>query len=282
MKKITVIIISIIIFILSGNILGKEVCYQYSIKMIKNGEYKKAMFFLDEFNDFFGYDSLFNMNLIYIDKPKRFYRNSKYLFLYAEAKDDMEMEFPSSAWYYIKDIYDNYDGELCDEIKVDKEEIKTAYDEYVEEAVEYYKSKPDFKNEYPYYAMYEGLIDCTILGPSDKHVTEGKITTYYWYGNPYVEIECADGYVNKVTPYSMSREGQRAIAQKEEEERQKRIEEQKKNTKTYSYSGNNDWINDDGYGVNEYDDPEEFYYDWYDEFEDYDDAEDYYYEYKDR
>lgn len=285
-NKIIAIILSIIIFIPCGIALSKEACYQYSIHLIKNGEYKKAERFLYKFNDFYGYDSLFDY--LYIDsgpyKPKNFYRNSKYLYLYSYAKYYYETDSFDNAYDYIMQIYDNYDGEFSSEIKSDKEVFKKAYKKYIDKKVEYYKSQPDFKFSYPYYAMYEGLINSTILGASDEHITKGNITTYYWYdnyGNTKATIICANGRVNKIIPYSMSKEGQATIKHNEEEYLKKRTKEQEMERIRKSYSNYDyNWSLDDPYEINTYDDPEDFYDDWYDDFDDYDDAEDYYYDHK--
>lgn len=150
--------------------------------------------------------------------------------------------------------------------------VELEYDEYLEqERIEEQKAyEQKITSGVPFVGMSEHDIDRTSLGkPSsdirhNKECINGKQYTanlYDFYnGSDKVFIaRCVQGKVTDVWDY--------------------RDDPIPQSSKTYT--SNNTKKESDPYDASDYSDPEDFYYDYYDDFWDYEEAEDYWYEYAD-
>ena len=133
------------------------------------------------------------------------------------------------------------------------------------------------KTKIPYEGMSEEYIDCTMMGKhhayENKVIGEGMrwettVQKYYWKnvdGDTILYVDCEDGVVKDVIKYGIGYFW---------------TEDDKPN-----FNGKNPYTSS-GYkskkkaeeDVNDYYDPEDFYYDNYDDFWEYEEAEEYYYE----
>lgn len=123
-----------------------------------------------------------------------------------------------------------------------------------EQNKQYKKALAKAQQSIAYVGMSERFINQTKLGPYHDKLTRhpwksSPITYYhfYWYSE-YVTVTCEGGVVTKVVMNSQSSSGSRKHSS-------------------------------DPYNAKGYDDPEDFYEDYYDEFDGFEDAEDYYDQY---
>ena len=158
--------------------------------------------------------------------------------------------------------------QYAEEMKRVKEDTEVQYEKYMAQKEKEEEEKMRKKDE-PYKGMKEKYINITLLGRAKEKRTEhywrdtpGKRTQdiqyrYMWYnsnGTKKFMAVCRNGRVSSVVEFVPSTAS-------------------RKN----SYSGNTSRNNTrkDMYDVQDYDDPEDFYYDHADEFDDIQDAEDY-------
>ena len=270
--------------------------YNYAITLIQNGSYEGALTELEKANpdvidrDDFEWDVRRNT-------LGECYKNTIYLYSYALA----QLEYNSETQYmtvvhdYLDLIPADYSGELSKEIETFKENFKPQYDEYLAEKerkaeaarIEQQKRDQEYiaglKNKIPYEGMSEKYINLTAAGNAGKHSSEYvkgwgsnpgyNYDKYLWYANNSNDIvlivECKDGKVTDVIKYFewvyWTSDGM------------PKFWATKPKTTTKSSSKKKS----DPYDVYDYRDPEDFYYDNYDDFWDYEDAEDYFNEHHD-
>lgn len=167
-----------------------------------------------------------------------------------EAKDwkGTVSRMPSSDFEYLPEEYTHrINWNRAYALKISNNHIRAEQEKQYKEALE------KAQNSLAYVGMSERFINQTKLGPyHDKKTTypwKSRPITYYhfyWYSE-YVTVYCEGGVVTKVvmnSQYSPSR---------------------KQSSDPYNAGG--------------YDDPEDFYEDYYDEFDGFEDAEDYYDQY---
>lgn len=304
MKRNTVYIIVVLLLvcaIISGGMyLNKKLidnAYNYAITLIQNGFYEGA---LDEFEKA-------NPNLldrkdfkedIKYQKLNNAYKNTVPLYAYtlAQLEYNDENRYIQTVNDYLELIPADYSGELCEEIKTFKGNFKPQYDEFLaeerrkaEEAkIEQQKQEQEYiaglKNKIPYEGMSEKYINLTSAGYAGKHDSEYvkgwgsdpgyNSDKYYWYANNGKDIvlivKCKDRKVTDVTKYFewvyWTSDGMPNFGATKPKTTTKSSSSKKK---------------EDPYDVYDYSDPEDFYYDNYDDFWDCEDAEDYFNEHHD-
>ena len=199
------------------------------------------------------------------------YEDAEYIIRYAkfckavQNKEGIE-ELHKLIWNFPKE--DKYSGKYAEEMKSAKEDTEVQYEKYMAQKEKEEEEKMRKKDE-PYKGMKEKYINITLLGRAKEKRTEhywrdtpGKRKQdiqyrYMWYnsnGTKKFMAFCRNGRVSSVVEFVPSTAS-------------------RKN----SYSGNTSRNNTrkDMYDVQDYDDPEDFYYDHADEFDDIQDAEDY-------
>ena len=292
---IVLVLLVIVAMIFGGIYLNKKSidnAYNYAITLIQNGSYEGALTELEKANpdvidrDDFEWDVRRNT-------LGECYKNTVYLYSYALA----QLEYNSETQYmtvvhdYLDLIPTDYSGELSEEIKSFKENFKPQYDEYLSEKerkaevarIEQQKRDQEYiaglKNKIPYEGMSEKYINLTAAGNAGKHNSEYvkgwgsnpgyNSDKYYWYANNSNDIvlivECKDGKVTDVIKYFQwvywTSDGMPNFGATKPKTTTKKSTTKKKS---------------DPYDVYDYSDPEDFYYDNYDDFWDYEDAEDYF------
>lgn len=293
-KVITVIVLSVICGFVFGGIYlyNKSVDEEYknTITLIENGSYEKALAEFENANPDVLERDEFRWDFKYGDLGKC-YKNTVYLYAYALAQFEYNSEkrHMTSVNDYLELIPADYDGELSEEIKTFKGNFKPQHDEYLaEKEREAKKQEQEYiaslKNKIPFEGMREEYINSTAVGKAYKH--EGKyvkgrgskpgyaLDKYYWRSDNNKDtvlfVECRDGKVTEVTKYYESTYWTPDGMPKFWATRPVRTT--KKNSSTPK---------EDPYNVNDYNDPEDFYDDNYDDFWDYEEAEDYYNSYHD-
>ena len=156
-----------------------------------------------------------------------------------------------------------------------KDKIEREFDEYLEEQrlEERRAYLKKVSSGVPFVGMYESDINSTILGKASSEIRHnyecinGKqyLANLYDFYNDSGKIfsaRCVQGKVTEVWDY--------------------RDNPAWKESKSYSSSGSNnsdDKEKEDPYGASDCSHPDDFYYDYYDDFYDYEEAEEYWYEY---
>lgn len=164
---------------------------------------------------------------------------------------DLTLDFP-----YI----DMYEGRYAKEMQTAKANIRAKYDEV--EAQKEKEKIAKIREDTPYKGMKQKYINCTILGSASekreghywrnapgRRIQEVQYV-YIWYnkaGGKKFMATCRNGYVSSTVRFSQTASSYSAVRQKSRDM-------------------------DD---ARDYDDPEDFYYDHKDEFDDIQDAEDY-------
>lgn len=293
-KVITVIILSVICGFLFGGIYlyNKSVdeAYNNTITLIENGSYEEALAEFENANPDVLERDEFRWDLKYGDLGKC-YKNTVYLYAYALAQIEYNSEkrYMTSVNGYLELIPADYDGELSEEIRTFKENFKPQYDEYLaEKEREAEKQEQEYitslKNKIPFEGMREEYINSTAVGNAYKHESKYvkrrgskpgyTLDKYYWRSDNNKDtvlfVECRDGKVTEVTKYYESTYWTPDGMPKFWATRPARTTKKKSSTPK-----------EDPYNVNDYNDPEDFYDDNYDDFWDYDEAEDYYNSYHD-
>ena len=250
-----------------------EEAYTQAIEHIKNSEFDLAITKLNIANkeeldkDDFYYECMYDKS------STSYYKDSAYLYAYSLIMN--EYNTSKSMNYidrYLDIIPDNYNKTLSNEINAFKEKFGKEYDEYLLEQERKRQIEEDKKirSSVPFVGMSESRINDTILGTNYEIVHNSewekgeriRANVYrFKKGNAIIFVaRCLKGRVDSVSDY---RDDPWVLP----------------NTSS-SYSKKKSY-DDDPYDVNEYNDPEDFYYDNYDDFWDYEDAEDYYNEYHD-
>lgn len=252
--------------------------YNSAIALIQSASYEDALAELEKANP-----DVFNQKEFYADVKNQnleaTHKNSVPLYAYAMAQAEYNSEDRNmdTVNEYLKCIPDEYNGELSEEIKIFKGNFKPQYDEFLAEkkreaeeqrVIREQQEAEQLKNSLPYVGMSESKINGTVLGTNyelvhnydwikDKRI---KANVYrFKNGDAIIFVaRCLNGRVDSVYDY---RDDPWVIRD---------IPSFDKNTEE-----------DDPYDVNDYSDPEDFYYDNYDDFWDYEDAEDYFNEHHD-
>ena len=297
--KIGVALLLIVLIIVGSIYLDRKSiddAYHRAITFIEDGSYEDALRALEMANpEVLSREDFWHIRRY--EDPSKFYKNTIPLYAYALA----QIEYNGDKYLYqINDYLEliprNYSGELSEEIKKFREEFEPQYAELVEKdrkeieavGIKHEKEEKEYlaelKNKIPYEGMYIGYIHATAAGEADKHTTRympGKdnrpddyLDKYYWYADDgksiVLIVECEYDFVTKVTKYFegvyWTSEGTPNFG----------ATKPKKTTKKYYETED-----DDPYNVNDYSDPEDFYYDNYDDFWEYEEAEDYYNRYHD-
>lgn len=293
MKKvlyITIVLILVTAMIFGGIYLNQKSidnAYNHAITLIQNGSYEGALLELEKANPNLLDRKEFKDDMKY-HKLNEAYKNTVPLYAYALAQIEYNSESEYLAYMpavnsYLELIAKDYNGELCEEIKTFKENFKPQYEEYlaerkrldeelmrkVAESERQYYAK--LKTKIPYEGMSESDINKTVVGNYHKIDTSSKYgkTKYYWYANNSKDIvlivECKDRKVIDVIKYFewvyWTSDGMPNFGATKPKTTTKKSTTKKKS---------------DPYDVYDYSDPEDFYYDNYDDFWDYEDAEDYY------
>lgn len=305
MKKVLYIIVTFLVIgvmIFGGIYLNKKSidnAYNYAITLIQNGSYEGALSELEKANPNLLDRKDFKDDLKY-QKLKDAYKNTVPLYAYALAQLEYNSESEYLAYMptvnsYLELIPKDYNGELCEKIKTFKENFKPQYDEYLVEKerkaeaarIEQQKRDQEYiaglKNKIPYEGMSEKYINLTAAGNAGKHNSEYvkgwgsnpgyNYDKYLWYANNSNDIvlivECKDGKVTDVIKYFewvyWTSDGMPKFWA----------------TKPKTTTNSSSKKKSDPYDVYDYSDPEDFYYDNYDDFWDYEDAEDYFNEHHD-
>lgn len=292
-KIITAVILLVICGLIFGGIYYNKAVdkgYKNIITLIENGSYEQALAEFENANpDVLERDD-FKFDIKYGDLCKC-YKNTVYLYAYALA----HVEYNSENRYmtvvndYLQFIPIDYMGELSEEIKIFKDNFKSQYEEYLAEQEREAKRQEQeyiasLKNKIPFEGMQEKYINSTAVGNADKHESKyvkGRgsklgydLDKYYWYSDNNKDmvlfVECKDGKVTDVRKYYESVYWTSDGMPKFWATRPIRSTKPKSSTKK-----------EDPYNVNDYNDPEDFYDDNYDDFWDYEEAEDYYNSYHD-
>lgn len=262
--------------------------YNSAIALIQIASYEDALAELEKANP-----DVFNQKEFYADVKNQnleaTHKNSVPLYAYAMAQAEYNSEDRNmdTVNEYLKCIPDEYSGELSEEIKTFKGNFKPQYDEFLAEKKreaeeqrlqraernrQYYA---ELRNKIPYKGMRESDINKTIMGRYHEIDTDSKYgdTKYYWrtnYGEIMLIVTCKEGKVTSVSRYGWGyfwTEDIKPIWNGTNPYKNKKSSSSKKK--------------EDPYDVNDYSDPEDFYYDNYDDFWDYEDAEDYFNEHHD-
>ena len=201
-----------------------------------------------------------------LEKLPKDYEDTEYILQYAEfcksVKDKENIEELYRLTWNFPDESD-YAGKYSEEMRAAERDIDTQYKEYVAQKEK--EKREEIKRDTPYKGMEEKYINATILGRAQE-----KRTEHYWRDTPRQRTQdiqyrymwydsngakkfmavCRNGRVSSVVKFvPSSASGSKG-----------------------NYMGNN---SGDMYDVQDYDDPEDFYYDHIDEFDDIQDAEDY-------
>ena len=276
----------IVAMIFGGIYLNKKSidnAYNYAITLIQNGSYEGALSELENANPNLLDRKEFKDDLKY-HKLNEAYKNTVPLYAYALAQAEYNDE--NKSMYTVNDYLEliptDYSGELCEEIKTFKGNFKPQYEEYlaerkrldeelmrkVEESERQFYAK--LRTKIPYEGMSESDINKTIMGNYHEIDTSSKYgyTKYYWRTNSgeiMLIVTCKDRKVTSVSRYGWGyfwTEYIKPIWNGTNPYKNKKSNSSKKK--------------EDPYNVNDYSDPEDFYYDNYDDFWEYEEAEDYY------
>ena len=300
MKKflyITIAILLICVIFWGGTYMDKKAkdnAYNNAITLIQNGSYEDALAALEKANPNILDRKNFKSDMEYgIDET---YKNTLPLYSYALA----QLEYNSEKKHmrtvndYLDLIPADYSDELSEDIKTFRESFKPQYDEFleeekrkdeelrlkIEESNRQYYAK--LKTIIPYKGMNESDINKTIMGKPYKSETEKNswgeyYTKYYWRANDgetMLIVTCKDKAVTSVSRYGWGYYWTEDI---KPVWNGKNPYKNKTSSSSSSYKKNSaKKSNDDPYNVNDYTDPEDFYYDNYDDFWEYEEAEDYF------
>ncbi len=145
-----------------------------------------------------------------------------------------------------------------------------AYQEKRIEAENERRVKAELSNELPYEGLNEEYINYTSLGHYTTKEEKEYYTAYAWYEN---DIEDSKHLLCRVRVVRKELSTERYVSEVH------LYGDLNPSSPSYSSKPNS---SSDNYDIDDYGDPEDFYYENYDDFLDYYDAEDYYYEHKKR
>ena len=289
MKKAIYIVVTLLVIgamVVGGMYLDKKAiddAYNNAITFIQEGSYEGALGELEKANPNLLNRKEFKDDIKY-GKLKESYKNTLPLYSYALAQTEYNSEdrYMKTVNDYLELIPASYSGELSEEIKTFKQNFKPQYEEFLEEEkrrdeelrLRIEESERQFyaklKTKIPYEGMSESDINKTIMGKYHEIDTSSKYgyTKYYWrtnHGEIMLIVTCKEGKVSSVSRYGWGyfwTDDIKPIWNGTNPYRNKKSSSSKKKS--------------DPYDVYDYSDPEDFYYDNYDDFWEYEEAEDYY------
>lgn len=201
------------------------------------------------------------------------YQDTEELTAYCEANIAYANGNISSAYWDSYSLSFRYQTSEQQE-KIDSfiNKVEQEYDDYCEQKrIEEQKAyELKITSGVPFVGMSENDIDRTSLGKPSSEIRHNKecingeqytanLYDFYKSSCKVFTARCVQGKVTDVWDY--------------------RDEPVPQSSKTYTSNGTKK--DSDPYGASDYYDPEDFYYDYYDDFWDYEEAEDYWYEYSD-
>lgn len=271
-KKVLIALVSMVMIILISYSSYWGMQYNKAIRLIEEKSYAEAE------------DILFNSHV------SNLYDKNGFVSCYARMCQYDSVEDASIINSYLSQILKNYNGIFGKEISKMREENNTNYEIYLKEEEKRReerekKLQEEYGSKVPYEGMSEEYINYTMVGRYNEREEESfshgeyHITTYIWYAKWYdpnsksigLKVKCQDGKVTDVIKmnYYWTEDGMpntRGVP----------IDQFAKYKRKYSSKSTEKKKKSDPYDVYEYDDPEDFYYDNYDDFECYEDAEDYF------
>lgn len=256
-KKYVAILVLIIVVFIGKSVYDAhqiKVIYEAALNLIEDERYKDACDKLE--------------NILEED-----YKDTEALIAYCEANIAYENGNIRSAYW---DSYSLHFGYQTSEQKkrIDEfiQKVELEYDEYLEqERIEEQKAyEKKITSGVPFVGMSEKDINRTSLGKPSSEIRHNKecingeqyIANLYDFYNGSDKVfiaRCVQGKVTDVWDYRDN-----PISQS-----------------TKPYTSNSTKKESDPYDASDYSDPEDFYYDYYDDFWDYEEAEDYWNEYSD-
>ena len=232
----TKIISIVVILLLCGTVFGGiyinqktiDDAYNNAITFIQNGSYENALAELEKANsgvlDRDGFKS--DMNYGSVDKT---YKNTIPLYAYALAQYEYNSEDKSmyDVNEYLELISEDYNGELCEEIKTFKGNFKPQYEDFLieeerkaeerrkkeaqEAKIREQEEAKRLKNSLPYVGLSESKINGTVLGTNYEIVHNSEyvngeqikaIVYRFKKGNGIIFVaRCLNGRVDSVTDY---------------------------------------------------------------------------------
>lgn len=287
---ISLLLIAGIIILVAGFIWTNHkinLSYKDAIELIHQEKFNRAIAVLEDINP--GKDIRYNLD--YYTKfgtlRENYHKDSFQLYAYALARREyIDGKDMIAVNRYLKAVPENYKGSLASDIHKFRKEFEPEFKAYIEEKRQrdalaekqrIKEKKERLKNTLPYEGMSENDIDYTMMGTHDKLIADDDnddfvYNVYYWNannGDTMLAVSCINGEVDHVSKYYewayWTSDGR-----------------PKPNGTNYTRSSSkNTGKSEDPYDVNEYSDPEDFYYDNYDDFWEYEEAEDYYNDYHD-
>jgi len=292
--KIKIFVLLFILLVVISCVLGilwnrhlNEALYEDAITALSEGKPDVAIEKLEAVNQKCDLeDELYSYIYYGISPSGTYYGDSWVLYSYAlSLKEYHRNENLGLVEMYLTAIPYDYKGVLCDEIQNFRNRVTPEIAEYkaelkrMEEELEQ-EYLDSIKNKIPYEGMNEKYIDLTVMGKHHKYKSEvvGKgmrwettVHEYRWEnteGDTILYVDCEDGAVRTVIKYGegyfWTEDGKPIFSAKNPYRHISGKSSKKKDEK------------DDPYNVYDYSDPEDFYYDNYDDFWEYEEAEDYF------
>lgn len=263
-----------------------ETSYNEAISLIQDAKYEDAITKLTRANPNNNFDNDLKRFISYGRTPEyKYYKDSWTIYQFIKIMQEYTGE--KRIGFVKRDldlIPKSYSGDLSKEISDFRIAIEPEVLEYeaeqkrrdeelmrkVAESERQYYAK--LKNKIPYEGMSESDINRTIMGKYHDIDTDSKYgkTKYYWKtnsGDIMLIVTCKDKKVSSVNRYGWGYFWTDDI---------KPIWDGKNPYTSSSYKSKKKSKKTDPYNVNDYSDPEDFYYDNYDDFWEYEEAEDYY------
>ena len=292
-NKITAIIVIVIICATIG--LGiywshyiVESSYNEAITLTQDNKYAEAISKLKTANSNKNFENDLKRYITYDIKPEdKYYRDSWTIYPFILAMQEYTNEKDiGQVKRYLDLIPESYLGDLSKEIsdfriavapevaEYDAEQARKAEEARIAMEKAHQEFMSELRTKLPYEGMSEDYIDSTMMGKHDKFIPDDDnddfvYNLYYWdanNGDTMLAVTCINGKVDHVSKYGIGYFWTADGKPNYNGKNPYTSSSYKSKKKTY----------DDPYDVNEYSDPEDFYYDNYDDFWDYEESEDYY------
>jgi hypothetical protein len=292
-NKITAIIVIVIICATIG--LGiywshyiVESSYNEVIALTQDNKYAEAISKLKTANSNKNFENDLKRYITYEIKPEdKYYRDSWTIYPFILAMQEYTTDKDiGEVKRYLDLIPESYLGDLSKEIsdfrgaiapevaEYDAEQARKAEEARIAMEKAHQEFMAELRTKLPYEGMSEDYIDSTMMGKHDKFIPDDDnddfvYNLYYWdtnSGDTLLAVTCINGKVDHVSKYGIGYFWTSDGKPNYNGKNPYTSSSYKSKKKTY----------DDPYDVNEYSDPEDFYYDNYDDFWDYEEAEDYY------
>ena len=245
-----------LVIIIGGSFIFVSSTYNQGLKLISQGEYEKAIEKLDRIkytSNRAGYViSLCEAHVLYEQEDD--FWSACTLMTQIMNKDDFNYQ---NEEILVEDI-----TKFLNVLVREKNKIEDEKERHIKETL---------SNELPYEGLNEEYINYTSLGHYTTKEEKAYYTAYTWYED---DIEDSKHLLCKVEVVRKELSTERYVSEV--------YLYGELNPSKPSYSSKPSSSSDDDYDIDDYGDPEDFYYENYDDFLDYYDAEDYYYEHKKR